>query len=342
MESALDRSQQYRPRVMDAVLSGRLRSSGAVLLEGPKACGKSFTAEQVARSQVYLDLDPAARAAIRVDPTLVLNGEPPQLIDEWQLEATAVWNHVRNEVNRRARPGQFVLTGSSVPDDDAARHTGAGRFARLRMRPMSLYESGESTGAMSLSALLEGERPTSPASALTVPDLVDLTVRGGWPLHLDLDLADAARANRDYLRSIAEVDITRVDPARNDPARAGRLLRALARNVAMDHKVARLAASADGDDSPLARTTAYDYLGAFERLMVTELQPAWAQDPPAVAGEAAHRRSDALRRSVVGGRRPRSLSGAVAARPAMPSGTCSSRWSSGSVRIFTEIPSTAP
>lgn len=276
MESAPTRSQSYRPRVMDALLSDRLRSSGAVLLEGPKACGKSFSAEQVARSQVYLDLDPTARAAIRVDPALVLNGAPPQLIDEWQLEATAVWNHVRHAINRRAAPGQFVLTGSAVPDDDAARHTGAGRFARLRMRPMSLYESGESTGVMSVSALLDGQRPTSPVSELTVPDLVDLVARGGWPLNLDLDVADAARANRDYLRTIAEVDITRVDPARNDPQRAARLLRALARNVAMDHKVARLAASADGDDSPLARTTAYDYLRAFERLMVTELQPAWS------------------------------------------------------------------
>ena len=276
MGSATERSQHYLPRVMDTLLAGRLRSSGAVLLEGPKACGKTFTAEQMTGSQVYLDLDPAARTAIRIDPTLVLNGEPPQLIDEWQLEATSVWNHVRNEVNRRARPGQFVLTGSAVPDDDAARHTGAGRFARLRMRPMSLYESGESTGAMSLSALLDGGRPTSPASALTVHDLVGVTVRGGWPLCLDLDLADASRANRDYLRIIVEVDITRVDPARNDPARALRLLRALARNVAMDHKVARLASSADGDDSPMARTTAYDYLGAFERLMVTELQPAWS------------------------------------------------------------------
>jgi len=270
------REQTYRPRVLDSVLRDRLSSSGAILLEGPKACGKTFTAEQVTASQVYLDLDRAARDAIRVDPQLVLSAAPPQLIDEWQLEATAVWNYVRDEANRRAAKGQFVLTGSAVPDDDAARHTGAGRIARLRMRPMSLYESGESTGAMSLAALLSGERPTSKVTSLTVADLVDLVVRGGWPMNLDLPVPAAAQANRDHLKNISEVDILRVDPGRDDPLRATRLLRALARNVAMDHKVARLAHEADGDESPLARTTAYDYLKAFDRLMVTEAQPAWS------------------------------------------------------------------
>lgn len=257
------------------MLSERLASSGAVLLEGPKACGKTYTAEQASASGVYLDLDRGVIEALRVEPSLVLDGPTPLLIDEWQLEATIVWNHVRDLVNRRGVPGQFILTGSAVPDDDADRHTGAGRIARLRMRPMSLYESGESTGAMSLAALLAGERPTSKATSLTVTDVADLVVRGGWPLNLSLDPTEAARANRDYLSNIAEVDILRVDPARNDPARAHRLLRALARNTAQEHKVARLAAEADGAESPLARTTAYDYLRAFDRLLVTELAPAF-------------------------------------------------------------------
>jgi predicted AAA+ superfamily ATPase len=267
---------RYRQRVMDGMLQQRLRSSGAVLLEGPKACGKTFTAEQVTKSQVYLDTDEAAREALAVDPALVLTQATPQLIDEWQVEATRVWNWVRSEVNRRGVPGQFVLTGSSVPRDDAHRHTGAGRIARLRMRPMSLFESGESNGAMSLAALLDGHRPTSPESPLSVGDVADLVIRGGWPLNLGLSIPDAAQANVDYLRNIAEVDIQRADGSRRDPARVQRFLHALARNVAMEQKIARLAAETDGIDGPIARTTAYDILSALEHLMVVEAQPPFA------------------------------------------------------------------
>lgn len=268
----------YLPRVLDSVLQERLRSSGAVLVEGPKACGKTFTAEQVAASSVYLDVDEHALAALQVDPSLVLNGDAPQLVDEWQLDATRVWNHVRSEVNRRRAPGQFVLTGSSVPDDDVRRHTGAGRFARLRMRPMSLFESGASTGQMSLSALLRGERPAAGPSTLAVADVAELIVRGGWPMNLDLSVAAAARANTDYLRNIAEVDVSRVEHTRRDPATAHRVLRALARNTAMEQKLARVAAevSGDGAEGALARSTLYDYLPALQRLMVVEEQPAWS------------------------------------------------------------------
>jgi len=274
--SAPPRPTPYLPRVTDALLSGRLRSAGAVLVEGPKACGKTFTAEQHARSYVFLDTDTRARAALDVDPALVLSGEPPQLIDEWQLEANTVWNHVRSQVDRRGKPGQFILTGSAVPREDISRHTGAGRFARIRMRPMSLFESGESTGAMSLSSLLAGDRPDSPASELTVTDLIDLTVRGGWPLNLPMPADDAAQANRDYLRSIAEVDVARVDSAGRDPRRALLLMQAMARNVALDHKIARLVDSITEPDIHLARSTAYDYLAAFERLMIIEVQQAWS------------------------------------------------------------------
>ncbi|GHS85091.1 ATPase AAA [Actinomycetota bacterium] len=266
----------YRPRIIDGVLARRLGSSGAVLLEGPKACGKTFTAMQHTSSQVYLDTNPAALAALAVDPGLVLNGTPPQLVDEWQLAATQVWNHVRAEVDRRATPGQFVLTGSAVPDDDARRHTGAGRFARLTMRPMSLVESGLSTGEMSLAALLAGGRPTSPDPGLRVPDIADAVVRGGWPLNLSLSLDDAAQSNIDYLRTIAEVDIARLDTARRDPARALRFLQALARHVAMELKVSRIVTEADGADGPIARTTAYDYLNALRRLMVLDELTPWA------------------------------------------------------------------
>jgi predicted AAA+ superfamily ATPase len=265
----------YRRRVLDDVLRQRLGASGAVLVEGPKACGKTFTAEQFTTSQVYLDNDYAALDAIRVDPSLVLNGAAPQLVDEWQLEATRVWNHVRSEVNRRGAPGQFVLTGSAVPEEDIRRHTGAGRFARLTMRPMTLFESGQSTGSISLSDLLSGERPSA-STALRVPDIADLVVRGGWPLNLRLSTTAAATANQDYLRSIAEVDISRVDGSRRDPALVQRLLQALARNVAMEQKVARLAAEVEGQTGAIARSTVYAFMSALRRLMVVEEQPSWS------------------------------------------------------------------
>lgn len=267
---------EYRPRVVDAVLRRRLRSAGAVLIEGPKACGKTATAQQVTASHVYLDDDPAAVAALEVDPSLVLNGAAPQLVDEWQLDATRVWNHVRREVDRRGAPGQFVLTGSATPADDARRHTGAGRIARLTMRPMSLFETGDSDGSMSLAALMRGERPSASPSAMTVPAVADLVVRGGWPHHLGMGVAEAAQVNVDYLANIAEVDIARVDTARRDPVRAQRLFQALARNVAMEHKVARLAAAVDTGSSDLARSTVYDYLRAFTSLRIIEEQPPWS------------------------------------------------------------------
>ncbi len=247
-----------------------------MLLEGPKACGKTFTAEQFTNSQVYLDTDPAALDAIRVvDPGVVLNGTPPQLIDEWQLEATRIWNHVRSEVNRRGEPGQFVLTGSAVPEEDTRRHTGAGRFARLTMRPMSLFESGESSGAMSLATLLSGGRP-SVSTTLTVPDIADLVARGGWPLNLDLPVEAAVQSNTDYLRNIADVDVSRIDGARRNPALVQRLLQALARNVGMEQKVARLAAEVEGEEGTVARSTVYTFLDVLRRLMVLEEQPPWS------------------------------------------------------------------
>lgn len=266
----------YRPRVVDAVLADRLASAGAVLIEGPKACGKTFTAEQQAASRVYLDTDDQARAALSIDPSLVLSGDPPQLIDEWQLGATKVWNHVRAEVDRRQASGLYILTGSATPPDDARRHSGAGRFSRLTMRPMSLFESGDSTGEMSLAALLDGHRPTAAPTEVTVPRYAELVVRGGWPLNLTRTIAAAARANIDYVTTIAEVDLPTIDPARRHPRLALRILQALARHLGMDYVVTRIAAEASTDDSDIARTTVYDYLAPLERLMLLDPLEAWS------------------------------------------------------------------
>lgn len=266
----------YRPRVVDALLADRLASTGAVLIEGPKACGKTFTAEQQASSKVYLDIDEQARAALAVDSALVLSGAPPQLVDEWQLDATRVWNHVRAEVDRRQKTGQFILTGSATPSNDARRHSGAGRFARLTMRPMSLFESGDSSGEMSLSALLDGQRPAANATDATVPRYAELVVRGGWPLNLTRTLAAAARANIDYVTTITDVDVATLDPSRRHPRLALRILQSLARNIGMDFIVTRIADDASTDDSDVARSTVYDYLAPLERLMVLDPLEAWS------------------------------------------------------------------
>lgn len=266
----------YRPRIVDDVLADRLASAGAVLIEGPKACGKTFTAEQHAASSVYLDTDEQARLALGVDPALVLSGDSPQLVDEWQLDATRVWNHVRAEVDRRQGTGLYILTGSATPPDDARRHSGAGRFARLTMRPMTLFESGDSTGEMSLSALLDGHRPTARQTDATVSRYAELVVRGGWPLNLTRTIAAAARANIDYVTTITDVDLPSIEPARQHPRLARRILQALARNVGMDYVLTRIARDASTDDSDVARSTVYDYMAPLERLMILEPLEAWS------------------------------------------------------------------
>lgn len=192
---------EYFPRIIEAELAERLSATGAVVVEGPKACGKTMTARTVAASEVLLDVDAAARAMVDIDPGAVLEGDVPRLIDEWQMEP-AIWNHVRRAVDDRAAPGQFVLTGSASPADDITRHTGAGRVARLRMRPLSLFEARRSTGEISLSRLLAGEPQRSAPSDLTVSGLAELVCAGGWPGNLGLGPAQALRSNRDYLSEV--------------------------------------------------------------------------------------------------------------------------------------------
>jgi uncharacterized protein len=265
----------YQRRVVDHELSARLNAVGAVVIEGPKACGKTATARQVAASEVLLDVDANARQAIAVDPALVLEGPAPRLIDEWQIEPV-IWNHIRRAVDERTSPGQFILTGSAVPADDVTRHTGAGRIARLRMRPMSLFESGRSTGRVSLADLLEGRMGTSPDPELTVTEVAEEVSLGGWPGLRGRGTTNGLVAVRDYLDEIARVDIGRVDATRRDPDRAARLLQSLARNVATHAASATLARDTGGADGPLKDDTVRAYLSALERLMVIEDQPAWA------------------------------------------------------------------
>ena len=267
--------RNYRPRVADRELAERLASAGAVLLDGARACGKTETARRAAASEVLLDVDQAAQEALAVDPGLVLQGETPRLIDEWQL-APVLWNHVRRAVDERRASGQFILTGSAVPPDDATRHTGAGRISRLRLRPMSLSELGYSNGEISLAALLDGNAKAGTTAHLSTERLAELLCVGGWPGHLRLSAQAAMLANRDYLEDVCRADLERVDGVRRDPERVRRFLRSLGRNVATCASVATITRDANGPDDHLTPPTAVGYLAALERLMVVEDQPPWA------------------------------------------------------------------
>ena len=265
----------YLPRIVDTELTELLGAAGAVLVEGPRASGKTATALQAAASAVLLDVDENARRMVGVDPAAVLAGDTPRLIDEWQVEP-AIWNHVRRAVDRRGASGQFILTGSAVPADDLTRHTGAGRFIRLRLRPLSLYESGRASGEISLRRLLDGETQRSPRTALSIAEVAELVCAGGWPGHIGKPLPAILRANRGYLDDIRRADVSRVSGGARDPVKVGRLLQSLARNVATPVALTKLAAEVGGEGQALKAETAAEYLDALERLMVVEPQPAWS------------------------------------------------------------------
>jgi predicted AAA+ superfamily ATPase len=265
----------YQDRIIDNELKDRLRTAGAVVLEGPKAVGKTETAIQQAKSIVRLDVDLAVRQAAAVDPGLVLGGAIPRLIDEWQV-VPAIWNAVRQEADARKAPGQFILTGSAVPADDETRHTGAGRIVRLRLRPMSLFETGHSSGDVSLEALLNGGPARALNSGMTIQGVAERLCQGGWPPFASLSVSDASTALSDYLVEVARTDIRRVDGVARNPARVERVLRSLARHVATEVALTTIAADVGGPDGPMLPETAGEYLGALERLMLVENQEAWA------------------------------------------------------------------
>jgi predicted AAA+ superfamily ATPase len=239
-----------------------------------QACGKTATARQLAASEVLLDVDAQARQAVLIDPALLLRGKVPRLLDEWQLEPL-IWNHVRRAVDDRGRPGQFLLTGSAVPTDDIVRHTGAGRITRLRMRPMSLYETGHASGRASMETLLHGRMEASGDNGPTVTEIAERTAVGGWPGLIDLNVKQSLQMNRDYVDEIRRVDLGRVEQRAYDPLKVGQLLRSLARHVATYTSVATLAKGNPDSGEPIKDDTARTYLEALERLMVVENQPAW-------------------------------------------------------------------
>lgn len=266
---------KYRPRVADGELADRMRSAGAVLMEGPKACGKTATAQRVAATLFRMDTDDGARALVDTAPEVLLSAQPPVLFDEWQV-APKLWNLVRHEVDDLGgAPGRFILTGSSTPVDDAKRHTGAGRYSMLRMRPMSLFETGASTGQVSLRKLFDGDFTPSLDPGVTVPALVNCIVTGGWPALLEVPLRAAQRWISDYVRTIVEVDMPQMG-VRRDPGTLRRLLASLGRGTGTDMSTQAIANDIAGSDRSVQRDTVAGYLDILNRLMITEDVPAWA------------------------------------------------------------------
>lgn len=264
----------YVPRIAGGEVESALRRRGAVLVEGVRGCGKTWMARHFARSEVRLD-DEGALLLAASDPVEVLRGDTPRLLDEWQ-NAPHLWNRVRRECDDRPEPGQFILTGSAAAQDDVTRHTGTGRISRVLLRPMSLWETGQSTGVVSLKKLFDGEAVSCLADeSVRLRDIAAAICVGGWPQNLGSSEEDALASVGDYANEIARVDIPAANGVRHDPTMVQRLMASIALNVATEAKMTKLAADMDIGHPP-ARNTVAAYLDALRRIYVVEDQPAWA------------------------------------------------------------------
>jgi predicted AAA+ superfamily ATPase len=259
---------------MDKSLKKRLRSFGAVLIEGTKGCGKTETAKQAAESVARLDVDENIRIQMEIDPSNILQGATPRLIDEWP-EYPQIWNYIRHEVDERQKKGQFILTGSATPNDKFRRHSGAGRFSILTMRPMSLFERGWSTGEVSLTELMRGLPPCSENVDFDLGELAEKISLGGWPGLIRERNVSGRQFAKDYISLIAEVDLNRVSEKRRDPNKIKRLLQSLARNISTEATITSLTKDVRGYTGSFNDETAAQYLENLERLKVYEKLPAW-------------------------------------------------------------------
>lgn len=285
--------KNYRPRIADRILARKLEGKGAVLIEGPKWCGKTTTAEQIAASVLYLD-DPETKeqnlTMAGINPKRLLAGEAPRLIDEWQL-APKLWDAIRFEVDHRGELGQFILTGSAVPaDTKEVTHSGTGRFAWMTMRPMSLFESGDSSGEVRLSELFSGPEEIDGESRIDLDRLAFLICRGGWPQAVDMREEIALDQATDYFDAVVHSDINRADGVNKNPERVKRLMRSLARN--QGQQVANTMIAEDmksGDGAVVDQETVASYVAALKKIFVVEDMPAWN---PNLRSKTAIRSSD--------------------------------------------------
>lgn len=271
--------KEYKKRIADELLKRKLKGKGAVLIQGPKWCGKTTTAEQIASSILYM-ANPEEKeqnlTLADLNPSLLLKGDVPRLLDEWQM-APKLWDAVRFEIDHRGQEGQFILTGSSVPANmDDISHTGTGRFAWLTMRPMSLYESGESTGTVSLLELFNHTVQLNGVNKLALDDIAYLCCRGGWPRSIFMDKDIALDQAYDYYDAIVNFDISRVDNVSRNPERAKNLMRSYARNIGSQASNETLRNDMINNDVfSLDTDTVYSYLNALKKIFVIEEAPAW-------------------------------------------------------------------
>ncbi len=265
----------YIARISDEELKRKLNASGALLIRGMKACGKTQSAKQLAASIISFDQDEQVPLLMETAPQRLLLGEAPRLIDEWQ-EYPKIWNYVRHEVDQRNKTAQFILTGSSNPEESVKMHSGAGRFTVLDMRTMSWQEMGHSTGEISLGKLLNGINQQTSDTPTDLECIVERIIKGGFPGLLNKSLAQAMEINRAYVDLLAEVDMSRVSDVKRNPEKVRGLLRALARNVATTVDITVLEKDVKlNENTEVSRPTIYDYLEALNRLMIIEDQPAW-------------------------------------------------------------------
>lgn len=265
----------YVKRLIEDDILAKLSASGAVLIIGPKSCGKTATANQYANSVVEMDRDKQVDAIMATSPQLLLRGETPRLIDEWQVYPE-IWNYVRHEVDDRKEKGQFILTGSANPVEDVKMHSGSGRFTIVKMDTMSWQELGYSTGEVSMSDLLAGHPPGLSGQEVSLDFILDRMLIGGWPSLINESTKNAILMNNGYIDLLCEVDISKVSNVKRDPVKVRSLLRSLARNTAtlvdnstLEQDVITL------DRNKLSRNTIADYLDALSRLMILFEQPAF-------------------------------------------------------------------
>lgn len=284
---------KYKHRIADRILERKVLGKGAVLIEGPKWCGKTTTAKQLSKS--ILDLGDSSvlmqsSQLIEISPKALLEGKTPRLIDEWQALPT-IWDCIRSEVDRRGEPSQFILTGSSVlPEAEETIHSGTGRFAYIKMRTMSLYESGESTGSISISDLFEGKSFEVLQNEMDIDELAYLICRGGWPWATLIPKEVALDQAFDYVDSVVQKDIQRVDKIKRSPDRARLLLRSYARNISQQISYATIRKDMLANDaSTLDEDTVADYVKVLKKLFVIEDLAAWN---PNIRSKAAIRTSD--------------------------------------------------
>ena len=272
--------KNYLKRIADQILHDKLESKGAVLIEGSKWCGKTTTATQIAKSILYMQ-DPVKKKQnlimAELEPAILLEGATPRLIDEWQL-APQLWDAIRFEVDKRDEFNQFVLTGSSVPFDDmTTSHSGTGRISRMVMRPMTLYESGDSNGSISLLELFRGNEDLTAKSEIDFRQIAYLICRGGWPKAIGQSEKIALKQAYDYYDAVVESDISFADGVTRDPQRVKLLMCSYSRFIASDGTVANIKKDMSSNDTDsLDEKTIYSYVNALKRIFVVEDLPAWS------------------------------------------------------------------